>query len=109
MVHTILTPAKAETPSFATPPWDRSSPPGIDIDQRLPPDHLARLIDEAVAVLDLPPLLRSYAGKGSKAYHPARMLRIILGQLACGVRSPASWAQNGRFPDELKWLGFGIG
>jgi len=108
MVHTILTPDKAQTPRFATPPWDRSSPQWIDIDQRLPHDHLARLIDEAVAPLDLQPLLGSYAGKGSKAYHPALMLRIILYQLACGVRQPARWAHNCRFHDELKWLGFGI-
>src|SRR5439155_13950217 len=50
----------------------------------------------------------SYAGKGSKAYHPALMLRIILCQLACGIRPPARWAHNCRFHDELKWLGFGI-
>ena len=108
MISTIPTPDKPLTPVFATPPWDRSSPQWIDIDQRLPHNHLARLIDEAVALLDLQPLLRSYAGKGSKAYHPALMLRIILCQLACGIRPPARWAHNCRFHDELKWLGFGI-
>ena len=89
MIPTIPTPDKPLTPVFATPPWDRSSPQWIDIDQRLPHNHLARLIDEAVALLDLQPLLRSYAGKGSKAYHPALMLRILLCQLACGIRPPA--------------------
>src|SRR5262245_47186304 len=108
MVPRIPDPVKAQTPPFATPPWDRSSPQWIDIDQRLPQDHLARLIDEAVAQLDLQPLLGSYAGKGSQAYHPALMLRIVLYQLACGVRQPARWARNCRFHDELKWLGFGI-
>jgi transposase len=108
MVHSNLGSVNTETPYFATPPWDRSSPQWIDIDQRLPHDHLARLIDEAVALLDLQPLLRSYAGKGSQAYHPALLLRIVLYQLACGVRQPARWAHNCRFHDELKWLGFGI-
>jgi hypothetical protein len=36
------------------------------------------------------------------------MLRILLCQLACGIRPPARWAHNCRFHDELKWLGFGI-
>src|SRR5262245_13903220 len=108
MVHNHLGSVNTQTPDFATPPCDRSSPQWIDIDQRLPQDHLARLIDEAVGLLDLQPLLRSYAGKGSKAYHPALMLRIVLYQLACGVHPPAQWAQNCRFHDELKWLGFGI-
>jgi transposase len=104
----MLTSVQAETPYFASPPWDRSSPQWIDIDQRLPHDHLARLIDEAVALLDLQPLLRSYAGKGSKAYHPALMLRIILYELAYGLHPPARWAENCCLHDELKWLGFGI-
>jgi transposase len=108
MVHTPIIPVKSATPHFATPPWDRSSPQWIDIDQRLPHDHLARLIDEAVARLDLQPLLRSYAGRGSRAYHPALMLRIVLYQLACGVHQPGRWARNCRLHDELKWLGFGI-
>jgi transposase len=108
MVSPILNPVQAEAPHFAPPPWDRSSPQWIDIDQRLPHDHLARLIDEAVALLDLQPLLGSYAGNGSKAYHPALMLRILLYELASGVRAPARWAHNCRFHDELKWLGFGI-
>jgi transposase len=108
MVHTPIIPVKTATSPFATPPWDRSSPQWIDIDQRLPHDHLARLIDEAVTRLDLQPLLRSYAGRGSPAYHPALMLRIVLYQLACGVHQPGRWARNGRLHDELKWLGFGI-
>src|SRR5438045_7061712 len=74
-------PGQAPDPTLRLSPWDRSSPQWIDIDQRLPHDHLARLIDAAVALLDLQPLLRSYAGKGSKAYHPALMLRILLCQL----------------------------
>ena len=38
---------------FAPPPWDRSSPQWQDIDGRLPEDHPARLIDQAVDHLDL--------------------------------------------------------
>jgi transposase len=108
MVLSPILSVNSATPPFLTPPWDRSSPPWIDIDQRLPHDHLARLIDEAVARLDLQPLLRSYAGRGSQAYHPALMLRIVLYQLACGVHQPGRWARNCRLHDELKWLGFGI-
>ena len=39
---------------------------------------------------DLQPLLQSYAGRGSRAYHPALLLRIVLYQLACGVHQGTS-------------------
>jgi hypothetical protein len=70
---------------FALPPgpWDRSSPEWIAIDTKREPDHPARLVDEAVAQLDLSPLINAYAGTGSAVYSPGLMLRIAGGK---GVR-----------------------
>src|SRR3989442_1192101 len=55
---------------FATPPWDRHSPQWLEIDDDLPADHLARVIDEVVDQLDLTALFDSYAGVGSRAHRP---------------------------------------
>ncbi len=93
---------------FAPPPWDRSSPQWQDIDGRLPEDHPARLIDQAVDHLDLSALFDSYAGTGSPAYRPDLMLKIVLYELHAGEQSPTRWARDVRFRDEVKWLGWGI-
>jgi transposase len=36
-------------------------------------DHLARFVVETVEQLDLAPLQRAYAGRGSDAYHPSML------------------------------------
>jgi transposase len=92
---------------FAAPPWDRSSPQWIAIDDDLPADHLARVIDEAVDQLDLTPLFASYAGVGSRAHRPDLMLKIVLYEIQTGQRSPARWACDAGDRRCLMWLGLG--
>ena len=41
-------------------------------------DHLARFIVEVIDQLDLSNLTRQYAGRGSKAHHPATLLAILV-------------------------------
>ena len=108
MIRPASQPVKAAPRRFALPPWDDSSPQWQDIDRRLPEDHPARLIDKAVDHLDLSALFDSYAGTGSQAYRPELMLKIVLYELHAGEPSPARWARDVRFRDELKWLGLGI-
>jgi hypothetical protein len=43
----------------------------------LPESHLARFVVEVVSKLDLRKLEGTYAGRGSKAYHPATMLALL--------------------------------
>ncbi len=93
---------------FAAPPWDRGSPEWIAIDDTLPADHLARVIDEAVDQLDLTPLFASYAGVGSRAHRPDLMLKIVVYELQTGQRSPAQWARDADDRRCLLWLGLGI-
>jgi transposase len=108
MIRPVSQPVKAAPRRFALPPWDDSSPHWQDIDRRLPEDHPARLIDHAVDHLDLSALFDTYAGTGSQAHRPDLMLKIVLHELHAGEQSPARWARDVRFRDELKWLGFGI-
>ena len=100
-------PVKPHAARFRTAPWDRSSPEWVAIDARLPADHLARLIDEAVDRLDLGPLIDSYAGTGSEPYHPALLLRVVLYQLAIGADRPGWWADACRYHDPTQWLACG--
>jgi transposase len=50
-------------------------------------DHLARFIVEVIDQLDLSNLTRQYAGRGSKAHHPATLLAILVYGYASGVFS----------------------
>ncbi len=50
-------------------------------------DHLARFIVEVIDQLDLSNLTRQYAGRGSKASHPATLLAILVYGYATGVFS----------------------
>ena len=60
-------------------------PPSVD--DWLNEDHLARYIVEVVDQLDLSRLTRQYAGRGSKAHHPATLLSILIYGYCAGVFS----------------------
>ena len=53
----------------------------------MPEDHLARFVVEVVDQLDLSELTRQYAGRGSKAHHPAVLLSLLIYGYATGVFS----------------------
>ena len=50
---------------FAPPPWDERHPDWRRRDRGRPPDHRARRLDRAVALLDRKPLRAASAGTGS--------------------------------------------
>ena len=50
-------------------------------------DHLARFIVEVIDGLDLTALTSQYAGRGSKAHHPATLLAMLVYGYATGVFS----------------------
>jgi len=60
-------------------------PPSVD--DWLTQDHLARFVVEVIDGLDLSNLTRQYAGRGSKAYHPATLLAILVYGYATGIFS----------------------
>jgi len=53
----------------------------------LPEDHLARFVVDVVDQLDLSELTEQYAGRGSKAHHPAILLSLLIYGYATGVFS----------------------
>ena len=60
-------------------------PPSVD--DWLNEDHLARFVVEVIDQLDLSNLTRQYAGRGSRAHHPATLLAILVYGYATGVFS----------------------
>ena len=60
-------------------------PPSVD--DWLNEDHLARFVVEVIDQLDLSNLTRQYAGRGSKAHHPATLLALLVYGYASGVFS----------------------
>jgi len=60
-------------------------PPSVD--DWLAQDHLARFVVEVIDGLDLSGLTRKYAGRGSKAHHPATLLALLVYGYATGVFS----------------------
>ena len=60
-------------------------PPSVE--DWLNEDHLARFVVEVIHQLDLSNLTRKYAGRGSKAHHPATLLAILVYGYATGLFS----------------------
>jgi transposase len=89
---------------FRLPPWDDQHPRWLEIDQRLPADHRARLVAAAVDRLDLGALRASYHGTGTRAYPPHLLLRAVLYDLHCGRGKPADWYHDAHDNEPLRWL-----
>ena len=57
------------------------------VQEWLPEGHLARYVVEVVEGLDLRELERAYAGRGSRPYHPATLLSLLIYGYATGCFS----------------------
>ncbi len=93
---------------FATPPWTTASEEWQALDQRLPADHLARRIAEAVDRLDLSPLWASYLGVGKRALRPDLLFKAVLYEMHSKRPSPAQWTKDVRNNEPVRWLLFGL-
>ena len=89
---------------WAGAPWHDQHPERLALEQRLPPEHLARCLDQAVARLDLHDLVASYGGTGSAPYPPELLLRAVLFQTERGQHSPATWCRAARACEPMRWL-----
>jgi len=67
-------------------------PPSLD--EFVPENHEARIINEVVDTIDLWPLLTKYEGGGAPAYHPAMMLKVIIYAYSRDIYSSRSIAQG---------------
>jgi len=67
-------------------------PPSLD--EFVPENHEARIVNEVVDTMDLSPLLARYEGGGAPAYHPAMMLKVIIYAYSREIYSSRSIAQE---------------
>ena len=93
---------------FAEPPWTPHTERWLELDAKLPPEHLAREIREAMSLLDLAPLYHTYSGVGKAPHRPDLMLAIVLFELRRGQPKPSQWYRDTHENYPLWWLGFGI-
>ena len=67
-------------------------PPSLD--EFVPEDHEARIVNEVVDTMDLSPLFAKYEGGGAPAYHPGMMLKVIIYAYSRDIYSSRSIAQE---------------
>ena len=118
MVHVHNATCNRRTGQWIETPWTESMPEWTTIENDLPDDHLARWIDRLVEALDLTQLYETYGGRGSAAYRPDLMLKVVLYEIQLGRAKPAEWARDvienrsvqwllrGQRPTRSRWYGF---
>jgi transposase len=102
---------RARRMRFRSAPLEHGSDDYSTIDRGLEPDHLARKIARVVNQLPesfFSSLWSLYAGFGSPAYPPQRLLAAVLFEIQRGHHSPAQWYQHAKESDPLRWLLFGF-
>jgi transposase len=93
---------------FAPTPWTVDSKEWQALGARLPDDHLARRVQQAVTLLDLEPLFDSYLGVGKSPLRPDLLLQLVIYELHHQRPSPAQWARDARENEPLRWLLLGL-
>jgi transposase len=48
------------------------------LDELIPVDHKVRLVSQAIDGMDLEPILNTYKGGGTSAYHPRMLLKVLV-------------------------------
>jgi transposase len=49
-----------------------------NLETLIPPNHLARVVHDAIEKMDLSPLLKHYIGGGTSSCHPKMMLKVLV-------------------------------
>jgi transposase len=62
-------------------------PPSLD--EFVPENHEARIVNDVVDTMNLSPLLARYEGGGTRAYHPGMMLEVVIYVYSRGIAPEA--------------------
>jgi len=89
---------------FLDPPWDETSEEFKRIDQKLPPEEVARRIDRWVNELDLSALEKTYRGRGHQGHRPDLLLKAAIYLIWEGVQQPARWFRESERNETVQWL-----
>lgn len=78
-----------------------------EIDEKLEPGNLARVVERQVNQLDREVVDSLYCGVGRLAYDPIALLKMVLYQYLKGRQSPATWYEEAKLNEAMQWLGRG--
>jgi transposase len=73
-------------------------------DEKIPNDHLVRVVNEAVEKIDLSALLAQYPGGGRSSYHPQMMLKVLVYAYAEKIYSSRRIAKAMRENIQFMWI-----
>ena len=105
MLKVATPPRPGSRPLFFKPaPLQPPSQQWLVLDEQLPDADLARVILAGINRLDWTGLWDLYAGRGSAAYPPQRLLAVVLYEIREGHTSQAQWFRHARKVDSLRWL-----
>lgn len=76
----------------------------LDLEIKIPPNHLSRLVHQVVEQIDDKILYRVYPGGGRAAYHPKMMLKVILYAYTKGIYSSRKIASQLQENIYFMWL-----
>jgi transposase len=104
MVHVHNATCNRTTDRWIESPWTEGTLEWSTIENDLPDGHLARWIDRFVEALDLTPLYETYSGRGSAAYRPDLMLKVVLYETQLGRMKPAEWTRDVIENRPVQWM-----
>lgn len=75
-----------------------------DLESKIVPDHLARLISETVDNLDLSAIEQTYSDQGQHAYSPKMLLKVLIYGYSAGIQSSRKLADRIKEDIVFMWL-----
>lgn len=79
----------------------------IDLNDKIPPNHLVRVINEAIDQIDIATLVARYKGGGTSSYHPRMMLKVLVYALSQRIYASRRIAKALREDITFMWLSGG--
>lgn len=77
-------------------------PPSLE--EIIPVKHLVRVVNQTIDKLNIEPLIATYKGDGTSAYHPLMLLKVVVYAYVCKVYSSRRIAKALREDVNFMWL-----
>jgi transposase len=77
------------------------------LDELVPKDHLVRVVNQTIEVLNIDPLLRKYKGGGTSSFHPKMMLKVMIYAYSQRIYTSRKIAKALRENIQFMWISGG--
>lgn len=75
-----------------------------NLEDLIPPNHLVRVVNDAIEKMDLSILLKQYKGGGTSSYHPKMMLKVLIYAYAQRIYASRQIAKALRENIHFMWI-----